>query len=114
MNCTYPLNSSILMDFTPKHLRARFVSLSSIVRFGWCGSAALGGVLADKYGYSYTFLVTAVVQFAATILQMGLIPLVPRREKPVESPAMTAAPAVADAAVGSIQQAQPRGAVVER
>ena len=114
MNCTYPLNSSILMDFTPKHLRARFVSLSSIVRFGWCGSAALGGVLADKYGYSYTFLVTAGVQFVATILQMGLIPLVPRREKPVESPAMAAVPAVADAVAGSIQQAQPRGAVVER
>jgi len=80
MNCTYPLNSSILMDFTPKHTRARWQSLGSIVRFGWCGSAALGGVLADRYGYSSTFLVTAGVQMVGTVLQLLLWPIVPRVE----------------------------------
>ena len=42
MNCTYPLEESILMDFVPKETRARWKSLDSISQFGWCGSAALG------------------------------------------------------------------------
>jgi MFS family permease len=80
MNCTYPLNSSILMDFTPKAQRARWQSLGSIVRFGRCGSAALGGVLADQYGYSSTFLITACIQTVGTLIQFLLWPLVPRVE----------------------------------
>ena len=55
-------------------------SLGSNVRFGWAGSAALGGVLADKYGYTSTFLVTAGVQAAGTLVQCLLLPLVPREE----------------------------------
>jgi MFS family permease len=82
MNSGYPLNSSILMDFTPKSQRARWQSLGSIVRFGWCGSAALGGVLADAYGYSHTFLVTAAIQLLAVLIQLLLVPIVPRSEKP--------------------------------
>ena len=82
MNCTYPLNTSIMMDYCPKEQRARWTSLQSVVRFGWCGSAAAGGVLADAYGYSFTFLITAGVQAAATALQATLILLVPRAEGP--------------------------------
>ena len=82
MNCTYPLNTSIMMDYCPKDQRARWTSLQSVVRFGWCGSAAAGGVLADAYGYSFTFLITAGVQAAATALQATLILLVPRAEGP--------------------------------
>eukprot|EP00470_Lotharella_oceanica_P010938 CAMPEP_0170191402 /NCGR_PEP_ID=MMETSP0040_2-20121228/51625_1 /TAXON_ID=641309 /ORGANISM="Lotharella oceanica, Strain CCMP622" /LENGTH=62 /DNA_ID=CAMNT_0010439475 /DNA_START=16 /DNA_END=200 /DNA_ORIENTATION=- len=37
MNCTYPLDESILMDFCPKEKRARWKSLESIAAFGWCG-----------------------------------------------------------------------------
>jgi hypothetical protein len=37
------------MDFVPKQERARWKSLESVGAFGWCGSAALGGILADKY-----------------------------------------------------------------
>ena len=102
MNCTYPLNSSILMDFTPKHQRARWQSLSSIVRFGWCGSAALGGVLASQYGYSHTFLVTAGLQLLATLVQVALLPIVPRAEKPPRAAA--AAAAVAPAGVASASE----------
>ena len=40
-----------------------------------------GGVLADAYGYSFTFLITASIQAAATVLQATLLPLVPRAEK---------------------------------
>ena len=48
MNCTYPVEQSILMDFVPKATRARWTSLDSVSSFGWCGSAALGGIIADK------------------------------------------------------------------
>jgi MFS family permease len=58
MNSTYPLEESISMDFVPKDQRARWKSLESIAQFGWCGSAALGGWLADKHGYSFTFLIS--------------------------------------------------------
>ena len=37
------------MDYVPKETRARWKSLESIAQFGWCGSAALGGILADQY-----------------------------------------------------------------
>lgn len=80
MNSAQPLNSSIMMDFTPRSSRARWQSLQSIVRFGWCGSAAIGGVLADRFGYSFTFLITAGIQLAGTTLQLFLLPLVPRQE----------------------------------
>ena len=43
-------------------------------------AAALGGVLADKYGYASTFLVTAGVQAAGTLVQCFLLPLVPRKD----------------------------------
>ena len=85
MNCTYPLNASILMDFTPRHKRARWQSLGSITRMGWCGSAAIGGVLADNFGYSYTFLITAGVQILGMLIQCLLLPIVPRSEKPIET-----------------------------
>lgn len=100
MNCTYPLNTSILMDFVPKEQRARWTSLQSLVRFGWCGSAAAGGVLADKYGYSFTFLITAGVQAAATALQACLLPLVPRAEKPAPPAAGASAAEAADGGDG--------------
>ena len=43
MNCTYPLEESVLMDYVPKSTRARWKALDSVSMFGWCGSAALGG-----------------------------------------------------------------------
>ena len=81
MNSTYPLEESISMDFVPKDQRARWKSLESIAQFGWCGSAALGGWLADRYDYSTTFLFTALIQGSSLIIWGFLIPLVPRTEK---------------------------------
>ena len=80
MNCSYPLVESILMDFVPKEERARWKSLESVAAFGWCGSAALGGWLADKYDYTYTFLITALLQTFGYLVFSSLIPLVPRQE----------------------------------
>ena len=72
------------MDFVPKATRARWKSLESIASFGWCGSAVLGGVLADQTSYSSTFLYTAGLQFIGVMLQSSLMWVVPRKEKKPE------------------------------
>lgn len=80
MNASYPIQESILMDFVPKKERARWKSLDSVASASWCGSAALGGWLADKYDYTYTFLITAVLQTIGILVWCLLLPLVPREE----------------------------------
>ena len=81
INSTYPLQESILMDFVPKNERARWKSLESVSQFGWCGSAVLGGLLSDKFDYSFTFLITAILQSVGVLGYSLLLPLVPRSEK---------------------------------
>jgi hypothetical protein len=147
MNCTYPLEESLLMDHVPKcvrasrppplvlHIRAcpvevsrfyfrlrlvqaldppppvfrspgisesppppryprsaraRWKSLDSISVFGWCGSAALGGYLADRYSYSATFLVTAAIQLVGTLVQIPLLFIARRHEAPERGSTATA------------------------
>eukprot|EP00239_Pterosperma_sp_CCMP1384_P011720 CAMPEP_0197862120 /NCGR_PEP_ID=MMETSP1438-20131217/38634_1 /TAXON_ID=1461541 /ORGANISM="Pterosperma sp., Strain CCMP1384" /LENGTH=593 /DNA_ID=CAMNT_0043479557 /DNA_START=697 /DNA_END=2478 /DNA_ORIENTATION=- len=68
MNSTYPIDEGILMDYVPKNQRARWKALESVASFGWCGSAMIGGVIADKKGYTFTFLVTITMQFTATMI----------------------------------------------
>jgi MFS family permease len=80
MNACYPLQESILMDFVPKEVRARWKSLDAVSAFGWCGSAAFGGWLADKYDYTYTFFLTAILQTLGLLVWAMLLPLVPRNE----------------------------------
>mmetsp|Transcript_17097 Transcript_17097/g.33353 ORF Transcript_17097/g.33353 Transcript_17097/m.33353 type:complete len:210 (+) Transcript_17097:132-761(+) len=77
MNCNSPIRKSILMNFVPKKSRGRWNSIDSITRFGWSGSALLGGFLADKFGYGFSFLVTALTQFCAASLWWLIIHLVP-------------------------------------
>jgi len=81
MNCTFPLEESVTMDFVPKAYRARWKSLESVAQFGWCGSAALGGYLADRFDYSFTFLITAAIQGSAILIWATLIPYIPRYER---------------------------------
>ena len=80
VNASYPVRESILMDFVPKNQRARWKSLQSISRFGWCGSAALGGYLSDRWDYTFTFFITATIQAASCLFYAMLLPLVPRKE----------------------------------
>ena len=80
MNSTYPLEESTIMDFVPKDTRSRWKSLDSIAAFGWCGSAAIGGILADKYSYSFTFYITAILQGLGGAVLILLLPLVPINE----------------------------------
>ena len=81
MNAPYPLQESILMDFVPKNERARWKSLESIAQFGWCGSAALGGYFSDKWDYTFTFFITALIQTVGTLCLVFLLPLVPKQEQ---------------------------------
>jgi MFS family permease len=81
MTATFPIMESILMDFCPKEQRARWSSLvESVAACGWCGSAALGGYLADQHDYSYTFVITALLQAIGLLIFALLLPLVPRSE----------------------------------
>eukprot|EP01065_Artemidia_motanka_P036486 TRINITY_DN44413_c0_g1_i1.p1 TRINITY_DN44413_c0_g1~~TRINITY_DN44413_c0_g1_i1.p1 ORF type:complete len:489 (+),score=109.75 TRINITY_DN44413_c0_g1_i1:53-1468(+) len=72
MNSTRGLSRSILMDKVPKAKRGRWAAVDSIGVFGWSGSAAIGGVLADRWDYRTTFLVTAGVQALGTAI-IGLM-----------------------------------------
>ena len=83
MNSTYPLEESILMDFVPKNQRGRWKSLESVSQFGWCGSAMLGGIFSDAHDgdYTFTFLITALLQTAGSLGFFWLIPLIPKDEK---------------------------------
>mgnify|MGYP006154810835 CR=1 FL=1 len=71
------------MDFVPSSTRARWKALESISMFGWCGSAGLGGFLADQPGVGYvgTFKYTAALQALGTITQFSLVLVVPLFEK---------------------------------
>mmetsp|Transcript_16364 Transcript_16364/g.53273 ORF Transcript_16364/g.53273 Transcript_16364/m.53273 type:complete len:570 (+) Transcript_16364:2219-3928(+) len=80
-NCTYPLEESILMDFVPRDTRARWKSVESIASFGWCGSALIGGVIADGFSYVTTFGATAALQLVAAVVGLSLVLVVPRKER---------------------------------
>lgn len=71
------------MDHVPSKQRAKWKSLESVSSFGWCGSAALGGYLADQpgVGYTGTFMYTAMIQGCAVLLQAMLLFVVPLYEK---------------------------------
>merc|ERR1711920_730979 len=59
-NSVYPLNKSIMFDFTPSSQRGRWNAIETLSGSVWSGSAFIGGFLADKYkGYEVTFLITA-------------------------------------------------------
>jgi hypothetical protein len=85
MNCTYPVEESILMDYVPKNTRARWKSLESVSQFGWCGSALAGGLLADRYGYARTFAITICLQASGVLCYSRLLGVV-AREKSATAP----------------------------
>ena len=72
MNATSPLHKAVLMDHCGKKERARWSALDSVVSFGWSGSALIGGLLADKHGFGYTFLITAILQFVGFLCLCAL------------------------------------------
>ncbi|KNC76877.1 hypothetical protein SARC_10646 [Sphaeroforma arctica JP610] len=84
MNCTYPIQESVLMDYVPVSQRGRWKSLQSICAVGWCGSAMVGGMLADKHGYGFSFLFTAAFQLLAVVLYIPLLTVVGHERRLVE------------------------------
>lgn len=67
MNSTSPLTKSLLMDSVPAQERGRWTALESVNTFSWSGSAFLGGVLVQVDGILFNFIITATLQFLATI-----------------------------------------------
>ena len=81
-HCCRPLKKSILMDYVTKETRARWNSLDSVTRFGWSGSAVLGGLIL-KYtqnDFGVSFLVTAVLQVLAGLTFVPLLWVLPNIE----------------------------------
>jgi MFS family permease len=72
-----------------KEERARWNAAESINRFGWSGSAVLGGHLVDRYGYRLTFLITAGLQLSSALILSSLAGVV-EREAPAPSYARVA------------------------
>merc|ERR1719433_2421695 len=66
MNGNKALRKSVLMDYVNKADRGKWNSLDMITACGWSGSAYLGGVLVDKFGYGFTFCITAFMQLFGT------------------------------------------------
>lgn len=75
MRCSQPLRRSILMDFVPKHIRARWSALEGLSVFSWSGSAVFGGFLIDAYGYRMCFFITSIVYCAGLSIETLLLPL---------------------------------------
>ncbi|GAB9476173.1 hypothetical protein Gpo141_00013243 [Globisporangium polare] len=75
MRCSQPLRRSILMDYVPKDIRARWNALEGLSVFSWSGSAVLGGYIIDAYGYRTCFLITSAVYVVGLGLETFLLPL---------------------------------------
>ena len=66
-----------MMDYVPKTQRARWRAMESVTELNWCGSALVGGILADRYSYASTFLITAAMQLMGSMVYWALLPVVP-------------------------------------
>ena len=67
-HCCRPLKKSILMDFSERRHRGGWNAVDSITRFGWSGSAVVGGFLIDSYSYQLNFVVTGAMLGVAALL----------------------------------------------
>lgn len=80
-NSVYPLNKSIMFDFTPSHTRGRWNAIETLSGSVWSGSAFIGGFLSDAHGYSFTFMITAGIYIFASLVYSPLLFVVPRTTK---------------------------------
>merc|ERR1711920_79588 len=88
-NSVYPLNKSIMFDFTPSNQRGRWNAIETLSGSVWSGSAFIGGFLSDSHGYGFTFLITAGIYMFAMLIYSPLLCIVPRKagpKTPIASP----------------------------
>lgn len=78
-NSVYPLNKSIMFDFTPSDQRGRWNAIETLSGSVWSGSAFIGGYLSDSHGYSFTFMFTAGIYMFAMLIYSPLLGIVPRK-----------------------------------
>jgi len=83
-NATSPYNKSIVFDFTPSSQRGRWNAVETLCGGVWSGSAFIGGYMADRYDYSTTFLITAVVYAVACLVYAPLVWIVPKQSTSVD------------------------------
>ena len=62
-HCVRPLKKSLLMDFVPKKRRGVWNAVDSVTRFGWSGSAVLGGWIIHRDGYGVSFCTLVFCSF---------------------------------------------------
>ena len=74
LNSTGALTRSLIMDYVPSDERAKWSALESINIFGWCGSAALGGIVIQYFEGSIlpVFYLTAILQLVGSVPLMTL------------------------------------------
>jgi len=82
-NSTYPIDRSILMDFTPSSRRGLWNAVENFTSMTWSGSAVFGGLLADSRDYRFTFFITGFVYATACVIYSPLLCIVPRKEDAV-------------------------------
>ena len=75
--------TSILMDYVTKDSRAKWASFQTVTAFGWSGSAFLGGIIVDHYGFDTVFFVTAGMQALGMCVQSLLLGVVLSEENKV-------------------------------
>lgn len=61
------------MDVVTKKTRGRWNSLESVTRLSWNGSAFLGGIIVDRYGYRVTFILTATLYIISSFPIVALL-----------------------------------------
>ena len=76
-HCCRPIKKSILMDWSEKRHRGGWNAVDSITRFGWSGSAVVGGFIVDAYSYEACFLTTSVMLAIAAVLWPLLFKIIP-------------------------------------
>lgn len=69
--------AAVLMDSVPRRHRGKVNAIDSVRTFSWSGSAALGGMLIERYGFQTTFLITAAIKTAAFVPLLALLAYVP-------------------------------------
>ena len=79
-----PLKKSALMDHVPYASRGKWNAIDGVTRFGWSGSAVLGGSLVDSGGYALTFVITAALQVVAALMWLPFPPEKKKKKKKIQ------------------------------